>query len=119
MLAKCGIKPYRILACGGDGTAGWVFQSIDDLKLEYRPPLAHLPLGTANDLSRVTGMGPKYSGEDLLPIVKGVIKSDVVQFDRWTLDMELDGVKQETKYFNNYFSVGLDALIALEVCFAF
>lgn len=115
MLAACGVKPYRIMACGGDGTAGWVFQAIDELQLEYRPPLAHLPLGTANDLSRVTGMGPKYSGEDLLPIVRAVVRGENMAFDRWTLDIVDAGETKPTKYFNNYFSVGIDAMIALEV----
>ncbi|CAJ0584403.1 unnamed protein product, partial [Mesorhabditis spiculigera] len=45
----------RILIAGGDGTISFVLNDIDEL--ENRPPVAVLPLGTGNDLSRVLGWG--------------------------------------------------------------
>ena len=51
------INNLRILACGGDGTAGWVMSVLDELRIKPSPPVAVLPLGIENDLARVLGWG--------------------------------------------------------------
>ncbi|MCL4137058.1 UNVERIFIED_CONTAM: hypothetical protein GTU68_049029, partial [Idotea baltica] len=52
----------RVIVAGGDGTVGWVFNTIFKLKLKNTPLVSILPLGTGNDLSRVLGWGESHSG---------------------------------------------------------
>jgi diacylglycerol kinase (ATP) len=44
------IPPYKIIACGGDGTAGWVLNTMDKIYSvnDVRPPVGVIPLGTGN-----------------------------------------------------------------------
>ncbi|KAH3768065.1 diacylglycerol kinase beta [Pelomyxa schiedti] len=111
---------FRVLACGGDGTIGWVLESIR--KRGVNPEgVAILPLGTGNDLARSLGWGGGYTGEELSDILLRVAKSTTVLLDRWTLEYapinfatgEV-GAFSTTHVINNYFSIGLDAAIAYE-----
>jgi len=71
----------RVLACGGDGTCGWIFSSLDKVwstvlsqssskcrrvhlsKYKNHLPLAIMPLGTGNDLSRQFGWGGQFQSQ--------------------------------------------------------
>ncbi|XP_031555392.1 diacylglycerol kinase zeta-like [Actinia tenebrosa] len=120
------VPNLRILACGGDGTVGWVLSELDKLKVSPPPPVAILPLGTGNDLSRVLNWGGGYADEPLSKILTHVEEGTVVQLDRWNLDVTAnesgdisdDDVPKVHKLplnvMNNYFSLGFDAEVCLE-----
>ncbi|XP_061910112.1 diacylglycerol kinase zeta-like isoform X6 [Entelurus aequoreus] len=119
------VHNLRILACGGDGTVGWVLSCLDELALNPQPPVAVLPLGTGNDLARTLNWGGGYTDEPLSKILSHVEDGTVVQLDRWNLQIEpnhsagAEVDEQQTDklpldVFNNYFSLGFDALVTLE-----
>lgn len=50
----------RIIVAGGDGTVSLALDAISEL--ERKLPVAILPLGTGNDLSRTLGWGSGHEG---------------------------------------------------------
>ncbi|KAM5205033.1 diacylglycerol kinase iota isoform 9-T9 [Hipposideros larvatus] len=119
------VPNLRILACGGDGTVGWILSILDELQLSPQPPVGVLPLGTGNDLARTLNWGGGYTDEPVSKILCQVEDGTIVQLDRWNLHVERnpdlppeeleDGVcKLPLNVFNNYFSLGFDAHVTLE-----
>uniref|UniRef100_A0A8C7H4D2 Diacylglycerol kinase n=1 Tax=Oncorhynchus kisutch TaxID=8019 RepID=A0A8C7H4D2_ONCKI len=120
------VHNLRILACGGDGTVGWILSALDQLQLNPQPAVAILPLGTGNDLARTLNWGGGYTDEPVSKILSHVEDGNVVQLDRWNLIVEpnQDAVAEERDeqqtdklpldVFNNYFSLGFDAHVTLE-----
>nr|CAB3237563.1 diacylglycerol kinase zeta-like [Phallusia mammillata] len=135
------VPNLRILACGGDGTVGWILSVLDKLAMPRPPPVAILPLGTGNDLSRTLNFGPGYTDETVPKILQGVEEARPVKLDRWKIYVEkneqahlaskhtdddemsfpssednppLTGVDQPPlDVVNNYFSIGSDANVSL------
>ncbi|XP_057363578.1 diacylglycerol kinase zeta isoform X16 [Manis pentadactyla] len=120
------VHNLRILACGGDGTVGWILSTLDQLRLKPPPPVAILPLGTGNDLARTLNWGGGYTDEPVSKILSHVEEGNVVQLDRWDLHAEPNpeaGPEERDEgatdrlpldVFNNYFSLGFDAHVTLE-----
>ncbi|KAJ8392222.1 hypothetical protein AAFF_G00077900 [Aldrovandia affinis] len=115
------VPNLRILACGGDGTVGWILSALDELQMNPQPPVAVLPLGTGNDLARTLNWGGGYTDEPVSKILCHVEDGTVVQLDRWNLQVERSPAQPEEgtqklplNVFNNYFSLGFDAHVTLE-----
>ncbi|XP_054717754.1 eye-specific diacylglycerol kinase-like [Uloborus diversus] len=119
------VPNLRILACGGDGTVGWILSVLDDLKVSPPPPVAVLPLGTGNDLARSLGWGGGYTDEPLSKILTNVEEGETTKLDRWILrlipnpDVDFKIMEEGRQdlplnVVNNYFSLGVDARIALD-----
>ncbi|CAF0766224.1 unnamed protein product [Didymodactylos carnosus] len=123
-------KDLRIIACGGDGTVGWVLSALDKFQIQYADfiSVGVIPLGTGNDMARFLGMGPGYQGENLSELIQTLSKSETTMLDRWLVevtpitqsppigpgnDTGVSNIKLPLSVFNNYLSFGADAQIAL------
>ncbi|KAK9291837.1 hypothetical protein L1049_019787 [Liquidambar formosana] len=117
------VQYFRVLVCGGDGTVAWVLDAIERHNFESPPPVAILPLGTGNDLSRVLQWGRGFSTVDgqggLSTILHDISHAAVTMLDRWKVNIEeensdITGNKMQSKFMMNYLGIGCDAKVAYE-----
>lgn len=89
----------RIVVAGGDGSVKWVVEILSNLELARYPPLAVMPVGTGNELSRVSGWGiDNIWGTDKLDeYCNLVINGAVYDLDMWDIQMDraIDVVEQK------------------------
>lgn len=94
-----------------------MLDTITKLNIEPKPQVGILPLGTGNDLSRVLGWGECFSCDTPVDhIMRNVATAQPVLLDRWTIKItsgRLFRLPPREMFMNNYLSVGVDALVAL------
>ena len=107
------IKNYEdnfvAVICGGDGTVGFLMNEFK--RQNMKPKIFVIPLGTGNDMSISTGWGGGYDGEEIVPLLSQVYDASVQDMDRWQVCVNDE--EEPIHIFNNYFSVGIDAAIAM------
>ncbi|KAK1271877.1 Diacylglycerol kinase 2 [Acorus gramineus] len=117
------VRYFRVLVCGGDGTVAWVLEAIEKQKFESPPPVAILPLGTGNDLSRILQWGGGLSSVGghggLGALLQDIDHAAVTMLDRWNVSItETNQKPAETKgrakFMTNYLGIGCDAKVAYD-----
>ena len=114
----------RIIIAGGDGSVNWVVQMIVDFygpQGEFKPPFGILPIGTGNDMSRNVGWGGYFGHCDVKSLPKFLDRirncQNIKQLDVWQKvhqRTDIPDSQPERKYMVNYFSIGVDAKIAMD-----
>ncbi|XP_059047110.1 diacylglycerol kinase epsilon [Achroia grisella] len=110
----------RVLAAGGDGTVASVLNALQSAP-HIKAPVAILPMGTGNDLSRVLGWGPTCSSHlDAHFIIASIKQAEEQVLDRWKVTIKpkrrrLGRLRPDrVLYAYNYASIGVDAQVALD-----
>ncbi|XP_052759413.1 diacylglycerol kinase epsilon [Galleria mellonella] len=110
----------RVLAAGGDGTVAWVLNALHSVP-HVKAPVAILPMGTGNDLSRVLGWGPTCDSHlNANSIITSIKQAEEQILDRWKVTIKpkrrrLGRLRPDrVLYAYNYASIGVDAQVALD-----
>ncbi|XP_017774262.1 PREDICTED: diacylglycerol kinase 1 isoform X2 [Nicrophorus vespilloides] len=118
------VPNFKVICCGGDGTVGWVLETMDKVDLECQPAVGVIPLGTGNDLARCLRWGGGYEGESVHKLLHKIARASSVLLDRWLIELtdtsppepEMNQADTRIPYniINNYFSIGVDAAICVK-----
>ena len=132
------VRYFRVLVCGGDGTVAWVLDAIERRNFESPPPVAIIPLGTGNDLSRVLQWGGGFSKFDgqggLSTLLQDIDQAAVTMLDRWKVNIRGENSegymeREQSKFMMNYlgrsmklllriFFINLVSRIASSICYS-
>ncbi|KAK7281584.1 hypothetical protein RIF29_09703 [Crotalaria pallida] len=95
----------RIVVAGGDGSVGWVLGCLTELHIQGRepiPPVAIIPLGTGNDLSRSFGWGGSFPFSWKAAIKRTLYKASIgpiCRLDSWKISLSMaEGTIVEPPY---------------------
>lgn len=91
-----------VVVAGGDGTISQVVKVI--ARLENKPKLGIIPIGTGNDLANSLGVLHVYKSHGLAALLKIILRCKVVKLDILSLDNNF--------IFTNYLGIGSDAKIS-------
>ena len=91
-----------VVVAGGDGTVSQVVKVIT--RLEEKPKLGIIPIGTGNDLANSIGILHLYRSQGLGALLKMILRCKVLRMDILSLGNKF--------IFTNYFGIGNDAKIS-------
>lgn len=103
------LRPGTVVAAGGDGTLTAVVQGLMRARVDTRPALAILPLGTANNVARSLGLRSyRHEGEAALDLAVATARGGEGQWlDLGYVQVDAGG----GAYFIGSFAIGMDAQI--------
>ena len=79
------VPNVKLLACGGDGTVGWLLSVLDKVQISPPPAVSVLPLGTGNDLSRSLGNAQSVLKHVLIALFQvGEVATSTSRFPRYS-----------------------------------
>ena len=94
-------KAERLIVVGGDGITA---AALAGVCASGEPvPVGVVPVGTGNDLARVTGMHRLLRKRGLKACVQQCLNAEAVPIDIWKIN--------ETHFMVNYLSIGMDAAV--------
>ncbi|XVF88046.1 hypothetical protein PTKIN_Ptkin19aG0017700 [Pterospermum kingtungense] len=99
LCAKETRENIRVVVAGGDGTVGWVLGCLGELHQKGRepvPPVAVIPLGTGNDLSRNFGWGGSFPFSWKSAIKRTLHRATtgpICRLDSWHLVLQMPGLE--------------------------
>lgn len=113
-------KDLKVVIAGGDGSVNWIVSLLAQYygsdSSKFRPPVAVIPLGTGNDLSRTLSWGSSFTMLDFITLEERLFaiqnSKEIKNIDLWNIHITNPiGYSVDSKMIN-YFSLGVDANIA-------